>query len=187
MSNYTKSTDFAAKDSYLTTDVRKIVKGTEIDDELNAIQTAVNSKAELAGSASQNFTANNITANDVSVTGDLSLTNGGVVRAYGRFQTNNTYTLESGNGFDSISSDSIGVYDFVLTTARADTDYSIHVSQQGRTGAPATYSSIDRLYTPSAVVTDTSNFTIYIGGATGSSNPEYAHTEVEMLCVAILD
>ena len=45
MSNYIKSTDFSAKDALLTGNPLKIVSGTEIDDEFNAIQTAVNTKA----------------------------------------------------------------------------------------------------------------------------------------------
>jgi microcystin-dependent protein len=47
MSSYTKSTDFASKDALLTGNPLKVVKGTEIDDEFNAIQTAINSKADL--------------------------------------------------------------------------------------------------------------------------------------------
>lgn len=47
MSSYTKSTDFASKDALLTGNPLKVVKGTEIDDEFNAIQTAVNSKADI--------------------------------------------------------------------------------------------------------------------------------------------
>ena len=46
MSNYSKTTDFAAKDALTTGNANKIVKGTEIDDEFDAIQTAVNSKAD---------------------------------------------------------------------------------------------------------------------------------------------
>lgn len=46
MSSYTKSTDFASKDSLLTGNPLKVIKGTEIDDEFNSIQTAVNSKAD---------------------------------------------------------------------------------------------------------------------------------------------
>ena len=46
MSSYTKSTDFASKDALLTGNPLKVVKGTEIDDEYNAIQTAINSKAD---------------------------------------------------------------------------------------------------------------------------------------------
>ena len=46
MSSYTKSTNFASKDALLTGNPLKVIKGTEIDDEFNAIQTAVNSKAD---------------------------------------------------------------------------------------------------------------------------------------------
>ncbi len=48
MTNYTKATDFAAKDALSTGDAAKVVKGTEIDDEFNLIETAVNSKANTA-------------------------------------------------------------------------------------------------------------------------------------------
>lgn len=51
MANYLKATDFAAKDALLSGDPNKIVKGTEIDDEFDAIQTAVNSKANTASPA----------------------------------------------------------------------------------------------------------------------------------------
>ena len=46
MSNYSKTTDFAAKDALSTGNANKIVKGTEIDDEFDAIQTAINSKPD---------------------------------------------------------------------------------------------------------------------------------------------
>lgn len=48
MSNYTKLTDFAAKDSLPSGNAGKLVKGTEIDDEFNAISTSVGSKANTA-------------------------------------------------------------------------------------------------------------------------------------------
>ena len=48
MANYTKATDFAAKDALTTGDPAKIVKGNEIDAEFNAIATAINSKANIA-------------------------------------------------------------------------------------------------------------------------------------------
>lgn len=48
MSNYSKLTDFAAKDALSTGNPSKIVKGTEIDDELSAISTAIATKADLA-------------------------------------------------------------------------------------------------------------------------------------------
>jgi len=48
MSNYTKATDFAAKDSLPSGDAAKVIKGAEFEDEFDAIATAVNSKADTA-------------------------------------------------------------------------------------------------------------------------------------------
>ena len=48
MSNYTKATDFAVKDTLASGNAAKLVKGTEIDDEFNLIETAVISKANTA-------------------------------------------------------------------------------------------------------------------------------------------
>lgn len=55
MSNYVKAVDFASKDALTTGNPLKLIKGTEINDELNAIQTAVATKADLASPA---FTGN---------------------------------------------------------------------------------------------------------------------------------
>jgi hypothetical protein len=46
MSNYTKATNFAAKDSLPSGNAGKIIKGTEIDTEFNAIASAISSKAD---------------------------------------------------------------------------------------------------------------------------------------------
>lgn len=48
MSDYTKSTDFASKDTLPSGDSAKIVRGTEIDAEFEAIEVAVASKADAA-------------------------------------------------------------------------------------------------------------------------------------------
>lgn len=45
MSDYVKSTNFAIKDSLITTDPAKVIKGTDIDNEYNAIANAIASKA----------------------------------------------------------------------------------------------------------------------------------------------
>jgi hypothetical protein len=47
MTDYTKATNFASKDSLSSGNALKIVKGTEIDTEFNSIQTAVATKADL--------------------------------------------------------------------------------------------------------------------------------------------
>lgn len=51
MSNYTPATDFAAKDALSTGNPSKLVKGTEVSAEFDAIQVAVNSKADAASPA----------------------------------------------------------------------------------------------------------------------------------------
>jgi len=47
MSNYTKATNFTAKDTLPTGNSGKIVKGAEIDTELTAVASAISSKADL--------------------------------------------------------------------------------------------------------------------------------------------
>ena len=46
MSDYTKLTNYAVKDGYTTGTPAKVVKGTELDDEFNAIATAVATKVD---------------------------------------------------------------------------------------------------------------------------------------------
>ena len=48
MTDYTKATNFASKDSLSSGNALKIVKGTEIDTEFNSISTAIATKADLA-------------------------------------------------------------------------------------------------------------------------------------------
>jgi hypothetical protein len=59
MANYVKITDYQAKDSLTSGNPSKIIQGAEINDEFNAIQTAIASKAD---SASPTFTGNPTTA-----------------------------------------------------------------------------------------------------------------------------
>lgn len=44
MSNYTKTTNFTAKDTALVTDPQKVLRGAEFDTEFNNIETTINSK-----------------------------------------------------------------------------------------------------------------------------------------------
>lgn len=74
MSNYTKSTNFTAKDTLLPGDPNKIIKGLEFDTEFDALAVAVNSKVDgLNGALTGTTTAQNVT-----ITGTLVATvNGG--------------------------------------------------------------------------------------------------------------
>jgi hypothetical protein len=70
MSSYTKATDFAAKDALNTGNPAKLVKGTELGTEFDAIEAAVNSKADTAAPA----LTGNATAVNLTVTGTFNAT-----------------------------------------------------------------------------------------------------------------
>jgi len=46
MANYTKTTNFAAKDALSPGNASKVVKGTEIDTEFTNVSTAISTKAD---------------------------------------------------------------------------------------------------------------------------------------------
>ena len=64
MTDYTKTTDFAAKDSLPSGDSNKVIRGTEFDTEFNNIATASATKADLSNPSFQG---------DVSVAGNISV------------------------------------------------------------------------------------------------------------------
>jgi len=69
MSNYTKITNFAAKDAMVSGNPAKVIKGTEVGAEFDAIAVAVNSKANTA---SPTFTGT-VTVANLTATGTLTL------------------------------------------------------------------------------------------------------------------
>lgn len=68
MSNYTKTTNFTAKDTLPTGNAAKIIKGSDFDIEFDALVTAVASKAN---SASPTFTGT-VTIPTLNVSGTLT-------------------------------------------------------------------------------------------------------------------
>tara|TARA_Y100001937_G_scaffold76460_1_gene103820 strand:- start:2092 stop:2322 length:231 start_codon:yes stop_codon:yes gene_type:complete len=48
MANYTKTTNFAVKDSLVSGNVAKLVKGTEVNTEFDNIATAISTKIDAA-------------------------------------------------------------------------------------------------------------------------------------------
>jgi len=70
MSNYTKSTDFASKDSLASGNPAKLVKGTEINTEFDNIASAVTSKADAANAA----LTGTATAVNLTITGTFTAT-----------------------------------------------------------------------------------------------------------------
>ena len=57
MSNYTLAVSWSGKDALADSDANKVISGADFNTEFTAVQTAVNTKADLAGNASQAFAA----------------------------------------------------------------------------------------------------------------------------------
>jgi hypothetical protein len=68
MSNYTKTTNFTAKDTLPTGNAAKIIKGADFDTEFDALVTAVASKSNTANPT---FTGT-VTIPTLSVSGTLT-------------------------------------------------------------------------------------------------------------------
>jgi hypothetical protein len=74
MSNYTIAVGWSGKDALLDTDPGKVVSGSDFDTEFTAVRTAVNSKADVNGSASENFASNALSASTATVGGETVVT-----------------------------------------------------------------------------------------------------------------
>jgi len=68
MTDYTKTTNYAAKDALVSGNPAKVVKGTELNTEFDNIATAVATKANIAGPT---FTGTT-TAADLTVSGTFT-------------------------------------------------------------------------------------------------------------------
>jgi len=69
MADYTKATDFESKDGLVSGNPLKVVKGTELDDEFDAIATAIATKADIHA---ETHTGTHTFTGDVDVTGTLT-------------------------------------------------------------------------------------------------------------------
>ena len=59
MSNYTLAVNWSGKDALSDSDAAKVISGTDFNTEFTTVRTAVNSKADTNGSASEDFAMNN--------------------------------------------------------------------------------------------------------------------------------
>ena len=84
MANYTKTTDFAAKDTLPGGDTNKVVRGTEFETEFDAISTAIATKSDTAGPT---FTGT-VTVANLTATGTINF-NGATISNLGTITTAN--------------------------------------------------------------------------------------------------
>ena len=59
MSNYTLAVNWSGKDALSDSDAAKVISGSDFNSEFTTVQTAINSKADLNGDATEDFTMNN--------------------------------------------------------------------------------------------------------------------------------
>ena len=62
MSNYTIAVAWSGKDALSDSDAAKVISGADFNTEFTAVQTAVNTKAEINGAAGESFSATTATA-----------------------------------------------------------------------------------------------------------------------------
>ena len=86
MSDYTLAVNWSGKDALADSDSAKVISGSEFNTEFTTVRTAVNSKADLNGDATEDFAINNGT-----VAGTLAIT--GVPTAPTQTEGNNTTRL----------------------------------------------------------------------------------------------
>ena len=68
MSNYTLAVNWSGKDGLSDSDAAKVISGSDFNSEFTTVRTAVNSKANLNGSASEGFAID-----DATVAGTLTV------------------------------------------------------------------------------------------------------------------
>ena len=115
MSNYTKTTDFEAKDSLPSGDSGKIIKGTEFETEFDNIATAVATKADSAGPT---FTGT-LTAATLDISGNVDVDGTLETDALSLASTVVTSTAAELNILDGVTSTAaeLNILDGVTSTA----------------------------------------------------------------------
>ena len=148
MSNYSKITDFAAKDALSTGNPAKLVKGTEIDDELVAISGAIASKANTAAPTFTGTTAvADLTASGAAtVTGALTVSGASSLQAVtATAVVADTLTLDSGIVFEGATEDA-----FETTITFTDPTADRTITFPNSTGTVALTSDINNTSIASA-------------------------------------
>jgi hypothetical protein len=187
MSDYTKSTNFAVKDGYTTGDARKVVKGTEIDTEFNAIASAIASKVnstdpvfttvDINGGTIDNTAIGVTTASTgafTTLTASGNATVGGTLAVAGNADFTATGQLRVPKGTTAQrANNKIGSFRFNDTTASFEGVKAI----AGQTINSITNSTLTAtLTTATAHGLTTGNFVIVSGAVPSAYNGEYAIT-----------
>jgi len=95
MSDYNLQVSWSGKDALSDSDADKVISGDDFNTEFTAVQTAVNSKADINGSASESFSATTATAGtnttQVATTAFVETAIDGIYPVGSIFMTANNY------------------------------------------------------------------------------------------------
>jgi hypothetical protein len=111
MSNYTKATNFATKDTLPTGDSNKIVKGTEIDNEFNSISGAISSKADIT---SPTFTGTPAAPTATAGSNTTQLANTAYVKAEITAQNLGNMSTQAKSAVDITGGTIVGITDLAV-------------------------------------------------------------------------
>ena len=138
MANYTKTTDFAAKDTLPGGDSNKVVRGSEFETEFDAISTAIATKADTASptfTGTATFATLNATTIDLNGGALDNVVIGASTAAAGTF----TDLTASGTvNFNGATISNLGT----ITTANLDGGTADNVVIGGSTPAAGTFTSV---------------------------------------------
>ena len=194
MSNYTLAVAWSGKDALADSDAAKVISGADFNTEFTAVQTAVNTKADLNGSASEAFSATTATtgtnttqvASTAFVTAAITAVKAalypvGSIYTNAAVATNPATLLGFGTwaayaeGRVPVGKASSGTFDTLNATGGAETDsHTLTISE-----IPAhTHSSHDSNHTLTPDSTDTTagEYGEYHSSNTGSAGGGAAHT-----------
>tara|TARA_B000000557_G_scaffold969_2_gene752 strand:+ start:477 stop:1646 length:1170 start_codon:yes stop_codon:yes gene_type:complete len=138
MANYTKTTDFAAKDTLPGGDSNKVVRGSEFETEFDAISTAISTKADTASptfTGTATFATLNATTIDLNGGALDNVVIGANTAAAGSFTD---LTANGTINFNGATISNLGT----ITTANIDGGTADNVVIGGSTPAAGTFTSV---------------------------------------------
>lgn len=156
MSNYTKVTNFAAKDSLPSGNANKVVRGSEIDTEFNNISTAIATKTDNASAA--------ITGGSITGITDLAIADGGTGASTANAALNNLLPSQTSNSGKYLKTDGTNSSWDALDISTADITGTLPIANGG-TGA--TTASAARTALGLAIGTDVQGYDAQLADVAG--------------------